>query len=81
MSGAHNMFVNLGSLVSAVAFGYIAEVSGSYDRPLFLMALVLGSGALLWFNIDPTRQLIPEPQLDPATVSHVNLPARRTSSI
>jgi ACS family glucarate transporter-like MFS transporter len=63
MSGAYNMAVQVGAFLSAVAFGYIAEASGSYDRPLILMASVLACGALLWLRIDPTQQLIPEPQL------------------
>ena len=58
MSGAYNMAVSLGAFVSGVAFGYIVAVSGNYDLPLILMALVLGSGALLWLKIDPTRQLL-----------------------
>jgi len=71
MSGAYNMAVNLGAFLSGIAFGYVAQVSGSYDLPLILMALVLGSGALLWFKIDPTRQLIAEPQLEfPAASVH-----------
>jgi len=41
-------------------FGYIAEISGSYDLPLILIAPVLGFGALIWFKIDPTQELVPE---------------------
>jgi MFS family permease len=62
MGGAMNMAGQVGSFLSGVVFGYVAKVSGSYDRPLILMALVLGLGALLWLKIDPTQQLVPEDQ-------------------
>jgi len=62
MAGAQNTTNQLGSFLSAVLFGYVAKISGSYDRPLVLMALVLGFGALLWFKIDPTQELVPEEQ-------------------
>ena len=64
MSGALNMASQVGAFVSGVAFGYLAAVSGSYDVPLLFMAFVLGCGALLWFKIDPTRPLVPEPHLE-----------------
>ena len=60
MAGAQNTTNQLGSFLSGVLFGYVARISGSYDRPLHLMALVLGFGALLWIKIDPTQELIPE---------------------
>jgi len=65
MSGAMNMAVQVGSFLSGVVFGYVTKISGSYDRPLILMAMVLGSGALMWLKIDPTRELVPEVRLEP----------------
>ncbi|GAC1663238.1 MAG: MFS transporter [Candidatus Acidiferrum sp.] len=62
MGGAMNTAAQVGSFLSAVLFGYIAKVSGSYDRPLILIALVLGFGALTWLKIDPTQELVPEGQ-------------------
>jgi MFS transporter, ACS family, glucarate transporter len=32
-----------------------------YDVPLVFMTVMLSISALLWFKIDPTRQLVPEP--------------------
>ncbi len=63
MAGALNTAAYVGGSLSGVLFGYIVNVSGSYDRPLILMAVVLGFGALMWLRIDPTRQLIPETTL------------------
>ena len=60
MGGALNTAVYAGSTLSGIVFGYVVALSGSYDRPLVLMALVLGIGALLWLKIDPTRELVVE---------------------
>jgi MFS family permease len=62
MAGAQNTTNQAGSFLSGVLFGYIAKISGSYDRPLFLLAVVLGFGALIWLKIDPTQELVPEEQ-------------------
>jgi predicted MFS family arabinose efflux permease len=66
-AGAQNTTNQLGSFLSGVLFGYVARISGSYDRPLILMVLVLGFGALMWLKIDPTQELIPEGQPEHAT--------------
>ena len=48
----------IGLFTSSVAFGYLVKIYGSYNAPLIPMAALLFTGALLWFKIDPTRQLI-----------------------
>jgi len=60
MAGAMNMAAQVGSFLSGVVFGYVVNISGSFDRPLILMALVLASGALLWLKIDPEQELVLE---------------------
>jgi sugar phosphate permease len=60
MCGVMNMAAQMGGFLSGVAFGYIARISGSYDRPLILMAAVLGFGAVTWLMINPLQELIPE---------------------
>jgi MFS transporter, ACS family, glucarate transporter len=60
MAGAQNTANQVGSFLSGVLFGYVAEISGSYDRPLFLLALVLAIGAVLWRKINPQRELVTE---------------------
>jgi len=62
MGGAMNTAAHVGAFLSGVMFGYVAKISGSYDRPLILMASVLGFGAPMWLKIDPTQELIPEGQ-------------------
>jgi MFS family permease len=64
MAGAQNTTNQLGSFLSGILFGYVARISGSYDRPLLLIVLVLIVGALTWLKIDPTRELIPEDQAE-----------------
>ena len=68
MGGAMNTAAHVGAFLSGVMFGYAAKISGSYDRPLILMASVLGFGALMWLKIDPTQELVPEHQFEHAKV-------------
>ena len=64
MAGAQNTAAQVGSFLSGVVSGYVAEISGSYDLSLILMAPVLGFGALIWLKIDPTQELVPEVQTE-----------------
>jgi len=67
MGGAMNMAAQVGAFFSGVVFGYLANISGSYDRPLILMALVLAFGALVWLKINPEQELVPEDRRESAT--------------
>lgn len=60
MTGAANTTTQVGSFLSSVAFGYLVQVSGNYNLPLYLMAFVLGFGALMWLKINPAEELVPE---------------------
>jgi MFS family permease len=64
MTGAVNAITQLGAFLTAVAFGYLVQVSGNYNLPLYVMALVFGFGALMWLKIDPTQKLVPEGQAE-----------------
>ncbi len=58
ISGAMNMAGQAGSLISAVAFGYLVEWLGSYDRALVpLAAMLLVSGAA-FARIDPSQKVL-----------------------
>ena len=63
MAGAMNTATQAGSFLSGIVFGYVVELSGSYDLPVLLMAVVLGLGALLWLKINPTQEFVPENQV------------------
>jgi ACS family glucarate transporter-like MFS transporter len=58
MAGAQNTTNQVGSFLSGVLFGYVAKISGSYDRPLFVLALVLALGAVMWLKINPEQELV-----------------------
>jgi hypothetical protein len=49
-------------VLTSVAFGYIVTAFGSYDAPLIPMGVLTLVSALLWLKIDPTIQLIKEPE-------------------
>ena len=60
ISGAMNTAGQIGSFISAVAFGYWVEWLKSYDRALMpLAAMLIVSGCLFAF-IDPSRKVIAE---------------------
>jgi ACS family glucarate transporter-like MFS transporter len=58
ISGAMNTAGQIGSLISSVAFGYLVEWTGSYDRALMPLAAALIVSGLSFASIDPTRQLV-----------------------
>ncbi len=53
VSGAMNTAGQLGSLLSSVAFGYMVEGFGSYDRALMPLAAMLVLGGCLFALINP----------------------------
>jgi len=57
VTGAMNFAGQTGAFFLAIIFGKIAEVTHSFQYPLLLVAAVLAVGFLLWFVIDPLRQL------------------------
>jgi MFS transporter, ACS family, glucarate transporter len=59
--GLMNTSAQVGGLLASIAYGYIVERFHSYDAPFVPMAVLLGLGALLWFRIDASRELSPEP--------------------
>jgi MFS family permease len=62
--GAVNTAGSVGGFLFSVSFGYFVTWFGGYDLALIPVALMLTLGALLWFRIDATEELIPEPQPD-----------------
>lgn len=67
--GAVNTAGSIGGFLFSVSFGYFVKWFGSYDLALIPVALMLTIGTFLWFRVDATEDLIPEPLLAvPATV-------------
>jgi predicted MFS family arabinose efflux permease len=61
--GFMNTAANAASALSAVLFGYLVGYSGNYNTPFMPMVALLSLGALLWLQVDPTRELFPERHL------------------
>ncbi|MEJ7738382.1 MAG: MFS transporter [Chitinophagaceae bacterium] len=57
VTGAMNFFGQMGAFFLAILFGKIADVTSSFEYPLFIVALVMLTGALLWLAIDPLKQI------------------------
>jgi ACS family glucarate transporter-like MFS transporter len=57
MVGLMNTIAQVGGLVGSVLYGYIVDRTGSYDAPFIPMTLLLLLGAVLWLNVDASREL------------------------
>lgn len=55
--GAMNTAAAFGGLMSSFVFGYLIEHAGGYDAVLFVMAIALGLGSLLWCWVDAAQPL------------------------
>jgi len=58
ISGAMNTAGNLGGFCCGILFGYLVQMSGNYNLPLYLIALMLLISALLFCFINPTKRII-----------------------
>jgi MFS transporter, ACS family, glucarate transporter len=57
VTGAMNFFGQMGAFSLALIFGKIVQVTHHFDYPLYLLAIVLFGGCLLWLAIDPEKTL------------------------
>ena len=57
MSGAMNMAGQLGSFLSSLAFGYVVQIFGDYNTPLYLFSVMLMVSAFLFSRIRPDQPL------------------------
>jgi ACS family glucarate transporter-like MFS transporter len=62
--GLMNTASQVGGLIGQVAYGYIVTRFQSYDAPFVPMAALLFIGTLLWFKVDASKELSPEPESD-----------------
>lgn len=56
--GLMNTSSQLGGLCSTIAYGYIVQLTGSFDAPFIPMAALLLFGAALWLKIDASREIV-----------------------
>ncbi|MGL4630915.1 MAG: MFS transporter [Leadbetterella sp.] len=57
VSGAMNMIGQMGAVFLGVLFGYIVKQTGDFNVPLYMIAILLFCGCLLWFVIDPEKEI------------------------
>jgi predicted MFS family arabinose efflux permease len=57
ITGAMNFFGQMGAFFLALIFGKIVEVTHHFDYPLYVLAIVLFIGCLLWLVIDPEKPI------------------------
>lgn len=57
ITGAMNFFGQMGAFSLALIFGKIVEVTHHFDYPLYVLAIVLFIGCLLWLVIDPEESI------------------------
>jgi MFS transporter, ACS family, glucarate transporter len=57
VSGAMNTFGNLGGALSPVIVGICLERWGSWQAPLFSVAVLYLVAALCWLRVDPSRSI------------------------
>jgi MFS family permease len=55
VSGAMNMFGNVGGAVVALVFGFYVKEKHSYDVPLYSIAALYAVAATAWLAVDPER--------------------------
>jgi MFS transporter, ACS family, glucarate transporter len=60
VSGAMNMFGNLGGALSPVVIGYGVEHLGAWNVPLLTLALCYLLAAVCWLAVDPARSIAVE---------------------
>jgi ACS family glucarate transporter-like MFS transporter len=60
-TGMMNTGGNLGGWLSAIVFGYVAQISENYNTPLRLIAGIVLMGAIMFSQVDCTKGLESEP--------------------
>ena len=57
VTGAMNFFGQTGAFILAIVFGRLADATHNFNYPLIIVGSVMIAGALLWFAIDPLKQI------------------------
>jgi ACS family glucarate transporter-like MFS transporter len=57
VTGAMNFFGQMGAFFLAIIFGKMVDLTHNFNHPLFVVAFVMLTGALLWLAIDPLKQV------------------------
>ena len=65
MVGLMNTIAQVGGLAGSVLYGYIVDRTSSYDAPFIPMTVLLLAGAVLWVNVDASREVDADPPAPP----------------
>ena len=57
-AGVMNFTGQMGAFIMLMLFGKLTDMTHSYNIPVIVVASVLTAGCLLWFWIDPRKQLV-----------------------
>ena len=57
VTGAMNFFGQMGAFFLAMIFGKIVQSTNNFEYPLYVLAIVLTTGCLLWLAINPEKTL------------------------
>jgi MFS transporter, ACS family, glucarate transporter len=60
VTGAMNFCGQMGAFFLAILFGKMVDATGNFNAPLYLLAIVSVTGALLWLAINPAKPLLKE---------------------
>ncbi|MFZ0591460.1 MAG: MFS transporter, partial [Bryobacteraceae bacterium] len=66
VTGVMNTAGQLGGFVCSVLFGYVVKATGSYNVPVWAVAAMVMTAAILFSRIDPTHQLVDDSSVKPA---------------
>ena len=60
VAGVMNFFGQMGGFLLSISFGKIADLANNFTIPMLVLVAVLLTGSLLWFFVDPRKQVILE---------------------
>ncbi|MGD0841537.1 MAG: MFS transporter [Candidatus Acidiferrales bacterium] len=60
VTGVMNTAGQLGGVLCTVSFGYIIKMTGSYSKPLWLVAFMVFCSALIFARVDASKPLLPD---------------------
>jgi MFS family permease len=60
VAGVMNFAGQMGAFIMLIVFGKLADLTHSYNIPVIVISIILFTGCLLWFFVDPRKQIIAE---------------------
>jgi len=57
VAGVMNFSGQMGAFIMLIVFGKLVDLTHSYNIPIMIIAVILFIGCLLWFLVDPRKQI------------------------